>query len=71
MNSETELKARARFQGWLARPRPEKNLGAGPIFADVVSLLAGNHFHHIVIAVDGTMGVLSTATSTANGRVSD
>src|SRR5215813_13453553 len=40
--------------------REVKTLTPDQTFADVVSLLAGNNFHHIIVAVDGyLMGVLS------------
>jgi CBS domain-containing protein len=40
--------------------REVKTLAPDQSFADVVSLLAGNNFHHIVVALDGYLkGVLS------------
>jgi acetoin utilization protein AcuB len=50
-----------------------KTLTPDQTFADVVSLLAGNNFHHIIVAVDGyLMGVLSDRDVYRQlGRVSD
>lgn len=53
--------------------RDIKTLGPDQSFGDVVSLLASNSFHHIIIAVDGyLMGVLSDRDVYRQlGRVSD
>ena len=53
--------------------REIKTLAPDQSFTAVVSLLAGNNFHHIVIAVDGyLMGVLSNRDFYRQlGRVSD
>ena len=53
--------------------REIKTLTPDQSFADVVSLLAGNGFHHVVIAVDGyLMGLLSDRDIYRQlGRVSD
>jgi acetoin utilization protein AcuB len=75
MNSETELKSAGPMPRQVGEvmTREIRTLEPDQSFADVVSLLAGNSFHHIVIAVDGyLMGVLSDRDVYRQlGRVSD
>jgi CBS domain-containing protein len=75
MNPGTELKSVGPIPRLVGEvmTREIKTLAPDQSFTDVVRLLAGNNFHHIVIAVNGyLMGMLSNRDVYRQlGRVSD